>query len=542
MLRLPLDTPQASGPRRGRWRLDLMVILLVGLAAEAGHFSWQRGRSVISADAVQYIDNAEALLDGDRAPDFVFRKPGYSLILAAVALAFGNMGWAAVAVNHVCQGLLPATAYGLGRALHSRALGWAAAAVTLGRLQTVVFADRIMSESTCTLAMTVGLLALAHAAGGHRAGAWTAAAGFMLGAAWLIRSSAVPVIAAAAAWIAWQHRSAWKTAVVRIGFLLAPVVAFVLVECGLNGWVAGRFRPGTSTFGPAMMMRTVYTQRLALPDAPAARKMAALLPEREHQSAFRVHKLDAWVARHRFVQGGFGNEYQYDELAAAAAFEVIRGDRRRYLAGSVELAVRHLLRNGDGIVFAARPAVAEAPIIAPTSTDVSAGSTREDVAQAAWYAWWALPNRASAGALAVSARAEALADRPAPFGGGEPWATLRFVTMSPAVKSLAAAANRVTVLWPVLALIAWRWLSLERRLCGLLALAMALDAALVGLCMASIDSLPRLQSLWTAVDAPLSAAPLVAGAVAVWRRLRPPAACRDINVRELAALPERARL
>ena len=109
--------------------LDVMVILVIGLVAETAHFSWHNGRPVINGDCLQYVDAAEALLDPGKSPNFAVCKPGYPLILAGVALAMGNMSWAGVAANHLFQALLPLAAYGLGRNLRSRLVGWIAAAL-----------------------------------------------------------------------------------------------------------------------------------------------------------------------------------------------------------------------------------------------------------------------------------------------------------------------------------------------------------------------------------------------------------------------------
>ena len=56
---------------------------------------------MICGDSAQHVDGARALLSEDETPNFGFRKPGYTLLLAELGRLTGNMSWSAVVANHV---------------------------------------------------------------------------------------------------------------------------------------------------------------------------------------------------------------------------------------------------------------------------------------------------------------------------------------------------------------------------------------------------------------------------------------------------------
>lgn len=166
---------------------DVVVLLILSLAAVGSAFTTRVGRASICGDSLQYIAAAEALLDPDVTPHFEMRKPGYPLFLAGVKLAFGQLGWAAIVCNHLLMIFLPLAAYGLGTHLRSRLLGWTAAILTMVQLQSAPFPNWMMAEALYTFLLSVGVVLFVTGLLRSRAAFWLAAAGLTLGLAWLTK-------------------------------------------------------------------------------------------------------------------------------------------------------------------------------------------------------------------------------------------------------------------------------------------------------------------------------------------------------------------
>ncbi len=530
----------AQAIRVRRTAVDAVLILAIGLTAQMGRFSWQGGRFMVNADSVQYVDGAEALLDPEQTPNFGFRKPGYALVLAAVAVLFGNMGYAAVAVNHFCYGLLPAAAYGLGCNLHSRWTGWVAAILTIARLQALFWADRIMSEPVYTCLLTFGLLVLACWLSRQRKARWLVFAGLLLGGAWLVRAAAVAVIVAAVAVLVFLwHRlpagetTGWKPVphienrcqrprriLAACACLLAPIGAAVLFECELNRRWGGHFRTCTGGLGPMLLMRARYLQGVEFPDTTAARACAALLPERDPGDAYCVNKLDTWVAHHRAVQTRSMDEWTFDALARRAALEMFAADPVKYLSTSGKIIFRHALRRRNDPMLARYAWPGHAPMLLPGDAPDNAQSREQ------WYTYWALPHRSRAQSQALVARMHAVATQQAPFALAGPLTSIRHLTLLPAATAVVGVLIRVGAVWPGFALIGCGLLGLNRRTCLLLGLVYLADCVLIGMCGATDEANRRFQEVWIAIDTTLAAA-LVTGLLAtaaksIRCRFRPP--------------------
>jgi len=489
--------------------LDLLLILAISTVLEAAHFSWKQGRHVISADSVQYIDGAEVLIHANKTPHFEFRKPGYSFILAATALCLGNIGWGAVVINHFFQALLPLAAYGMGRNLRSRLAGWLAALLIIARLQFEHRGERIMSEACYTTVLALAVLLVANSLSKPRAALSNLCGGALMGFAWLTRSIAVAVVAAALVCTLWTFRREPRRALGRCLVLVAPVLLAVLLECALNRRYAGQFRTGTGTFGPAMLLRARFFDGLPFPETPVADRCRALLPERAEQDAFLVNKMDGWVARYRAIHDQGMDEWQVDALMSRAAFEIIERNPEAYLRSWGSIFVRCLLRQRDG------PSLARVPASRRTDILMHPGARDYEHSQEAWYAYWALPHRSEEDSSALAERMHTAAGQRAPFGGSGMWAVLRYVSMTPLVMDVLSVLAAVASLWPGLALIFHRLLGLNRRTCLFLTTAYVLDAAIVAAVAFSDGDIARFQYVWLGTDTTLAAALLSSAAAAL---------------------------
>ncbi len=480
--------------------LDVLIILGISVAAECAHFTWKQGRHVICADSVQYVDGAEALLSPDKIAHFEFRKPGYSLILAAAAIALGNMGWAAVVVNHLFQAVLPLAAYCLGRNLRSRLVGWVAAILLVAQLQFHYRAERIMSEASYTTVLTLAILLCAVGLSGRRQRWWMMTAGFLFGFAWLIRSIAVVAVAAAVGCLLWQARRRPFRASAACLCLLAPLAGAVLFECGLNHHYVGRFKTGTGTLGLTLLIRARYFEGLPFPETEAARQCSALLPERDPEDAYRANKLDGWVGWYRAVHDQGVSEWAFDDLARRAAGEVLTAHPGAYLRSTCEIFLRQLLRRAGGASLSRVPAELREPVLVP------ADAHDDQDAQQYWYSYWALPHRTQEEARSLVARMKAAAEQRAPLGRLGLWSELRYWSLAPAVVDVLSVLRGVGSLWPGFALLLCGPLGLNRRTCALLAGCYILEAAVVGATSFSDLANARFQYVWLATDAALAAA------------------------------------
>ncbi len=495
-----------------RWTdvVDCALIVAIGLLGEAVHFSAQQGRAVISADAMQYIANAEALAHGDQPADFAMRKCGYSLFLMPLLRASGGETWAAVAANHVLLGLLPLGAYFWGRLLHSRGVGWAAALLAIARLQTVVWGNRVMSEPLFALLMTYGLLFVALGVMRGRSVVWLAPAGVLLGLAWLTRGTGVAVVGAAVLFILIAERTAFRRMVISLLALAAPVACCVVFECALNGLLAGAFRPTTGTAGAALLVRQTYHLGRALPDTVAGRRLADWVPERSSSEAYVVSDLDVWVARHRAVHDDRLSEWEYDRCMAQVARRMAAAAPLDNVQAGAAMFVHHLLRRGDGNRLSPVPHERRAEAIRHAREEGLA-------AKAPWFTCWGLPHVSVERSMALTERVEASAAQKAPFGDAGGWAALRYWLSRPIPDGVIRAAAALGRIWPIVALAAGVWLGLSRSVCLLVALVYLLDGLLISTVAITTD---RFQFIWLSMDMALVAALLVVPAVAALRQGR----------------------
>lgn len=539
----PLHIPTS---RRAITALDLALILVASSLAEAGHFAIRQGRHVISADSVQYVDGARALLEGRERAHFDFRKPGYSLVLAATALVFGNMAWAAILVNHIFQALMPCAAYLLGRSLHSRAAGWLAAVFVVALLQAQHRADRIMSETVYTTIATFGLAAAAMAlchtqttgnestskvrrslradkfeparsdgnrvtCGGTFSIVVTTIAGLLLGAAWFLRANAVAAIGGVL--IAIFLRKRRPSIVLALGFLV-PIAGFALLECGVNHRFAGEFRPGTGTMGPGLLMRARGYLNLPLPDSPAAQRCVALLPERDPDDAFAEHRSDVWVAWYRARHAARMTEWEMDNLMRDAGWEALRQAPVAHFSNAFQVFVRYLLRRTDGSALSRATADRTGSPIPPPGNYGYVFPSEQP------YIPWALPLRTSQESGELVSEMLRAAETSAPFGQTGLWADLRFAVMHPLTVDVLGVVRHVATVWPGFALLLCPWLGLNRRICLMLAAGYLLDALIVANFTSSEDDLARYAYVWLATDATLVAG-MVAGLFNHWKHWQP---------------------
>jgi len=451
--------------------------------------------------------------------------------LAGIALLVGNMGWGAVAANHICQALLPVAAYGLGRTLASRWIGYLAALFTIARLQTFLWGERIMSESfyACLLSFAVLTTAVAlkrergvantggQAASGtrHCYDGWPwcwICAGILFALAWLTRSAAIAPITAAVLVLIWRFRRARPKALVSIASISLPVAAAFVFECSLNDYYAGGFKPSTGTFGMMLMMKTRHVAALPFPHTPAAERCIELLPQRTPDEAYLANSLDTWVARYQAVhnptssllaKGGNTegmSDWQFDALMRRAAMQIITENPVQFARSTAALSISYLLRKKPDPTDSPIPPVKRRKIIVhPRAPDNQNSQDR-------WYAWWALPALPLHESLLLAARMQKSADQKAPFGQRGIWQTCRYLSMIPTTVSPIADVSVVASLWPFWALILCRLLRLNRTICAFLAITYIFDAGMVALLAPSLTALARYQDIWIAVDTTLSAA------------------------------------
>ncbi len=489
---------------------DIIVILTISLAAEAGHFSVKQGQSLITGDSLQHVDAAEALLVGDRTPDFSLRKPGYTLVLAALGALTGNMSWSAVMLNHLLLALLPVAAYGLGRALFSRTAGWMGGVLLIAQLQVSTMGVRIMSEATYAALLTWGLLSLLGGLRSARGNALYLVAGMFLGGAWLVRAVAIAVIVGGLVVLAWCNRRSAKRATVACCLFMIPIFGAVGLECGLNYAASGRFRASTGGFGIMLLTRARFFQGSPLPDTPVSRELLALLPERNGETAFRVNHLDGCVAWCRARRDLHMDEWAFNEVAVRAGVESIAADVKKYCTSGASIFVRHVLRQRHGPPLAAIPLEEREPIIVHPSA-AAFGESQDH-----WYAYWFLPHRSLEASVSLANEVTGASRQRAPFGRGEPWDTLRFLSMHPMTTDALGVVRSVASIWPGFALLLCAPLGLNRRACALLATVYVLEAALIAACGSTDMDNERYQYVWVGVDTALTSA-LIAS---VWSSIR----------------------
>ncbi|GMU37441.1 MAG: glycosyltransferase family 39 protein [Phycisphaerae bacterium] len=492
----------AKAQRSTGFFFDLVLLAAIALTFEGGRFSIRHGRAIVCADSMQYLDGADAILDGESSPVFAFRKPGYAFFLSGISAGLGPEGWKIVLVQHLLHATLALLAYLTARTLGTgRGGAWAAGLMTVAAVGQLVWADRIMSETLYAVLMTGGLLcglrALRDEAKAARA--WWGA-GALLALAWMTRSSATAVLAATAATAFVSLRRTPRRALQACTALMLPVTAALVFECGLNLAGAGEFRPCTGTLGPMMLMRTRAMEGQGAPETPAAARCAALLPERRAEDAFRAHPLDVWIARHRAITEARLSEWDADALFRDAALAGIRANPGSYLTTTAILSGAHLARLSSTRLEAALPEVERLPMIAAPN---AAGSPS---AGDPWYLAWALPHRTRTDAIALSIRLRSFEEQRAAVTSHDPLTTLRYFVMHPLTEGVLQFLRIPgRFLLPPLALAGCWLLGARRKPLVLLAAAGLADALLVGLTGSSLDAVARFQAVWAATDAALAA-------------------------------------
>lgn len=476
--------------------MDVLLIAVVSFVAETTHFSYKQGRALICGDSAQYVASAEALLSPDKTPHFEMRKPGYILCLAGVSLVFGNMGWAAVTGHHFFMGLLPLAAYALGRHLRSRWVGWLAATLTIARLQSVVWGERMMSETLFTCLFSFGLFLFLVALSRTDQRRWMVGAGVLLGMAWLTRGAASPIIALGVVAILVTTGRDWRKALASSASFVTPVLLCIVLECGLNLANAGQFRPSNSTAGATILLRARHFDGLDLPDTREAAQVLALLPERSRDQAYVASHLDVWVARYHAVHDLGMDEWEYDDLMRRVGWDALAGNLQSYVMSSLRMTLCHLFRQPDGQGLSPVPENRRrGPLIHPAAPrDVDWDTT--------WFAYYGLPHMTLPESVGLVDRMKTAATQRAPIGRAAVWKAFRYWKTKPAVERPLAGLTWLATLWPGVALLGCPLFGLNRRTCAVLATAYILDALFIGFLT---PTNVRLQFIWIVVDTSLTA-------------------------------------
>ncbi len=510
-----LPTPRRSTCHRVAL-IDCAVLMVLSVAAEGAAFTARLGRATICSDSYQYVAAAEALLDPGDMPHFEMRKPGYPLFLAGVKLAFGQLGWVAIICNHALLLLLPLAAYGLGVHLHSRVLGWSAAILTMAQLQTLTFANWMMSETLYTFLLSFGLLVFVVGLRKPRAELWLETAGLLLGLAWLTRGVAAAVIPVALVAVAVVHRRNHRRAATLCAALAFPIVGIVVFECSLNFVFAGQFRTSNGTAGSCLWSHRMRVfQGADFPDNAEANQLRGLLPERSTDDAYTANYSDQWVALYRAVHDEGWEDWEFDDLCRRTAWASIRTAPGAFASYSLKLSVWHLLRRGDGIRLSPVPESRRRGLV----LHPFAPNTDEDAGY--WNAYWSVPHLAREESTQLIDRMKAAAAQRAPFAGTGVWSALRYWKTKPVVVTSLNALTWLADLWPGFALLLCGFVGLNRVTCCVLAAAYVAEAMLLGT-MTITNT--RYQTVWVVTDTTLAAAlptVVLAGlASRAWARVR----------------------
>lgn len=476
--------------------IDVLLIAVISFVAETTHFSYKQGRALICGDSAQYVASAEALLSPDKTPHFEMRKPGYILYLAGVSLAFGNMGWAAVAGHHFFMGLLPLAAYALGRHLRSRWVGWLATILTVARLQSVVWGERMMSETLFTSLFSFGLVLFLVALSRADPRRWMVGAGVLLGMAWLTRGAALPVIAVGVVAVIVVMVRDWRKALASCASFVTPVLFCMVLECSLNLAYAGQFRPSNSTAGATLLLRARHFDGLDLPDTQEAAQVLALLPERSREQAYIASHLDVWVARYHAVHDLGMDEWEYDDLMRRVGWDALAGNLRSYVKSSLQMTLCHLFRQPDGQGLSPVPEDRRTgPLIHPAAPgDVDWDTT--------WFAYYGLPYMTLTESVGLVDRMKTAAAQRAPVGRAGVWKAFRYWKTKPVAERPLAGLTWLATLWPGVALFGCPLFGLNRKTCSVLAAAYLLDALFIGFLT---PTNVRLQFIWIVIDTSLAA-------------------------------------
>lgn len=234
-------------------RRTALVVVFLALAARLALLALVHHRDPMAfsyVDTEDYLGPARALRDlGAYAPGperpgeaEIVRAPGYPLLMAATFTLLGEERWALSAVGAL---LATATAlvllFGMGRFVGERASAWGATLLCLDAGSVARSLD-LLSETLFTLLLALALLALCSAVSrGPVRPAPALLAGFLTGAAVLVRPILLyfPLAAAAGlAWVAVRRAAGTKARLLPVAAFLAPVTLLA------GGWIV---RNGVAT-------------------------------------------------------------------------------------------------------------------------------------------------------------------------------------------------------------------------------------------------------------------------------------------------------
>jgi len=335
---------------------------------------------------------------------------------------------------------------------------------------------------------------------------WLIGAGVCMGLAWFTRSAATPIVLACVLVIVVLQRNSLRRAATACTCLLLPIIALVIVECGLNFAYAGQFRPSNGTAGATILLRARNFEGFDWPDTPEAQRVIDLLPQRNPKDAYVANLLDSWVARYHAVHDRGVDEWQYDGLMRTAGLQMLRDNWTSYVGSSAHMAIQHLLRRTDGQALSpiANDRLAP-PLIHPAAIDDPEATTY-------WFAYWGLPHLPLDDSIALVDGMKSAARQRAPFGDGAALKALRYWKTKPIVADTLNSLTWLSELWPGFALIGFVLLGLHKRTCVFLATAYVVDALFIGFLT---PTTARIQFTWIVTDTVLVAGLVVGLAAAI---------------------------
>ena len=194
-----------------------VVAVLTALAVGIGlRVAWAvRTEAEPVSDGEWYHVVAQSIVSGDGIttlsdpviPTALF-PPGYPIVLAGAYKLFGDDLWVAQTVNMVAVAGTIVLTYAIGRMVFSRQVAAAAAFILAIFPSQVLFTPLVMSELLFTFFFTaaVALLLLSTQATPRQTLMLMAAAGFVVGAATLVRGQALVLVPLVPIWWWLQHR------------------------------------------------------------------------------------------------------------------------------------------------------------------------------------------------------------------------------------------------------------------------------------------------------------------------------------------------
>lgn len=233
----------AAGPRAAALLLDppflaLALVLLGAFLAPRLPFFWYHPRVDLSQDSGSYLDVANTMRAG-HWPRFIFRTPGYPLLIWAVTACVDR--WIAVIFvqNLLSFASCLALVYAVRRLRRSLALPAALAMCGyLGSSQVLVYDVSLLSDSLYTNMVILAVASLILAASRPGAAALSLASALMA-LSILVRPAGAyfaVIYAVVAALLLWNRAA--RRAV--LGFVL-PFPAILLLFCGYNYLTIGQF-------------------------------------------------------------------------------------------------------------------------------------------------------------------------------------------------------------------------------------------------------------------------------------------------------------